>query len=68
MGDVLSMKQEPENSCDRFAVAVMKNGKVVCQVPRRERRAVYFFLSRDGHRGFCEVTAQGRLIAEMILE
>ena len=43
---------------DNFAVAVIKNGKVVGHVPKTVSRAVYFFLNRDGHSGFCEVTAR----------
>ena len=56
--EVLSLKQEPENCHDNFAVAVIKNGKVVGHVPKTVSRAVYFFLNRDGHSGFCEVTAR----------
>ena len=56
VGDVLSLKPEPENFRDRFAVAVMKNNSVVVHVPKVKSRPVYYFLSRDGHTGFCEVT------------
>ena len=53
-----SLKQEPENCRDKFAVAVIKNGRVVGHIPKSVSRAVYLFLNRDGHSGFCEVTAR----------
>ena len=56
VGEVLSLKQEPENCRDKFAVAVIKNGRVVGHIPKIVSRAVYFFLNRDGHSGFCEIT------------
>ena len=34
VGDVLSLKQEPQNCRDRFAVAVMKNNSVIGHVPK----------------------------------
>ena len=54
------MKQEPENCCDNFVVAVTKNDRVVghIHVPKGVSRAVYFFLNRDAHSDFCEVTAR----------
>ena len=42
----------------KFAIAVIKNGRVVGHIPKSVSRAVYFFLNRDGHSGFCEVTAR----------
>ena len=56
--EVLSLKQESENCHDNFDVAVIKNDRVVGHVPKTVSRAVYFFLNRDGHSGFCEVTAR----------
>ena len=58
--EVLSLKQEPENCHDNFAVAVIKNGKVVGHVPKTVSRAVYFFLNIDGHSGFCAARRTNR--------
>ena len=58
--EVLSLKQEPKNCHDNFAVAVIKNGKVVGHVPKTVSRAVYFFLNRDGHSGFCAARPTNR--------
>lgn len=58
VGEVLSLKQEPDNCRDRFAVAVLRNGRVVGHIPMSVSKTVYFFLNRDGHSGLCEVTAR----------
>ena len=43
-------------SQDPFAVAVIKDGRVVRHVPSRVSRTVSFFLGKDGSVAFCEVT------------
>ena len=58
VGEVLALKRQPDNSHDKFAVAVIKNGRIVGHIPKSMSRAVSFFLNRDGHSGFCEVTAR----------
>lgn len=56
IGEILSLKKEADNSHYQFSVAVVKNDTVVGHVPRPASRLIFHFLSRDGHRGFCEVT------------
>ena len=43
--EVLSLNQEPENCHDNFAVAIIKNGRVVGHIPTRVSRTVYFLLT-----------------------
>ena len=58
VGEDLFLKQEPDNCRDKFAVAILRNGRVVGHIPKTVSRTVYFFLNRDGHSGLCEVTAR----------
>ena len=56
IGEVISLKREPDNSHDSYSVAVVKGETVVGHVPRPANRVCFHFLGRDGHRGFCQVT------------
>ena len=55
MGEILSLQNEPNNSHDRFSVAVIKNSVVVGHVPKAVSRLIFYFLSRVGHTVVCEV-------------
>ena len=55
VGELLTLKREPENPYDRWAVAVMKGEQLVGHIPRSVSQIVSCFLSRDGHRAVCEV-------------
>ena len=37
---------------------LLNNGRVVGHVPKTVSKAVYFFLNKDAHSSFCEVTAR----------
>ena len=48
IGEVLSLKREPDNSHDSYSVAVVKGETVVGHVPRPANRVCFHFLGRDG--------------------
>ena len=56
IGEVLALKLQPDNTYDKFAVAVIKNDQFVSHIPKPVSRAVSYFLSREGHSSLCEVT------------
>ena len=55
IGEILSLQNEPDNSHDQFSVTVIKNSVVVGHVPRAVSRLIFYFLSRVGRTGVCEV-------------
>ena len=56
VGEVLTLKAQPDNCYNKFAVAVVKNDRPVGNVPKAVSKAVSCFLRRAEHSGFCEVT------------
>ena len=56
VGEMLTLRKEPENLFDCHAVAVMKNDLLVGHIPRSICRVVSYFLAKDGHNAVCEVT------------
>lgn len=54
MREIPSLQNEANNSHCEFSVGMIKNsdGGIV---PRVVRRHIFYFLSRDGHTGICEV-------------
>ena len=55
VGEVLTLKPQPDNCYDKFTVAVVKNDRSVGHMPNTVNKAVSSFLRRAGHGGFCEV-------------
>lgn len=51
IGEILTLKVEPDNSHYEYAVAVMKNSMVVGHVPRPVSRVVPLFAKRGPQRG-----------------
>ena len=56
VGEVLILKREPENSHDKFAVAVVKSDSVVGHVPYEIASVISHFLKRDFNKGTAEIT------------
>lgn len=56
VGELLTLRREPENLFDCHAVAVMKNDLLVGHIPRSLCRVVFYFLGKDGYSAVCEVT------------
>lgn len=56
IGDVLALKSQPDNFYDKFAVAVIKDDKVVGHIFKPVSRAVSYVLSKKCHSGIYEVT------------
>ena len=56
IGEVLPLEPEPNNSEDRFAVAIKRTGSVVSHVPLNLAPLVSAFLRRDVNKGLVEVT------------
>ena len=52
---MLAVRREPNNECDRFAVANVKNREVVGHMPQWISKTVFYFLSYDSNIVFCEV-------------
>ena len=48
MGEELECDREPENSCDRYTVAVKRSGVVIGHLPRKISRVCSLFLRRGG--------------------
>ena len=48
IGEKLECDREPENSCDRYAVAVKRSGVVIGHLPRKLSRVCSLFLRRGG--------------------
>ena len=55
VGEVLTLKPQPDNCYDKFTVAVVKNDRPVGHMPNTVNKAVSSFLRRAEHGGFCEV-------------
>ena len=55
MEEILSLKNEPDNSHYQFSVPVLKSDIVVGHVHWSVSRLIFHFLTRDDHSGFCEV-------------
>ena len=55
VGEQLVLEREDSNSCDRYAVSVMKYGTIVGHVPRELSRTYWYFIRRGGTIS-CEVT------------
>ena len=55
IGEVLDAERERNNSSDKHAVAVTRNGSIVGHVPREMSRIAAYFLTRGG-RITAEVT------------
>ena len=51
IGKCLVMRPEPDNSTDRSAVAVIKQGQVVGHVPYNAARVIAHFLRRECNKG-----------------
>ena len=47
IGEILRLETELENSQDRKAVAVKKNGQSVGHVPKSFSSAIFFYLTRS---------------------
>ena len=56
IGEVLPLEREPNNSEDRFAVAIKRTGSVVGHVRFNIAPLVSAFLRRDVNKGLVEVT------------
>ena len=56
IGEVLPLEREPNNSEDRFAVALKRTGSVVGHVPFNLAPLASAFLRRDVNKGLVEVT------------
>lgn len=54
IGELLTLKRQPDNGYDNYAVAVVKNEDVVGHIPKTISRLVSHFLMKDGHSAFCE--------------
>ena len=48
IGEILVCEGEPENSTDRYAVKVIKNGVIVGHLPKKISRSISLFLRREG--------------------
>ena len=48
LGESLTCIREPQNSHDRYAVAVQKNGQTIGHLPRKVSRVCSIFLKRGG--------------------
>ena len=53
---MLLLKREPENTEDKFAVAVIKSGTVVGHVPKTLAPVISQFLKRDCNKGVVNIT------------
>ena len=58
VGEALLLRREPNNSKDRFAVAVYKDDTVVGHVPYNIAPRLSQFLKREVNKGFAEVTGE----------
>ena len=56
IGEVLALKREPENSTDKWAVAVVRSDLVVGHVPYEIAATISHFLKRDFNKGTVEIT------------
>lgn len=56
IGEILLLKTEEENTHDRFAVAVQREGVVVGHIPFNLAPVASYFLEVEGNKGEVEVT------------
>ena len=56
IGEILEVKEEPNNTHDTKAVAVMKDEEVVGHLPKSISGIVFYFLLREDSAVTCEVT------------
>ena len=56
IGEVLALKREPENSTDKWAVAVVRSDLVVGHVPYEIAATISHSLKRDFNKGTVEIT------------
>ena len=53
---VHTLKPQPDDCYDKFAIAVVKNDRPVGHMLKTVSKVVSCFLRRAGHGSFCEVT------------
>lgn len=59
VGEILSTRKETGNHHDRFAVAVLKDDRIVGHIPREVSKTAWFFLEHGGEIR-CEITSRRR--------
>ena len=48
INEVLNLAHEKDNKSDKFAIAVLKSGRIVGHAPRENAKIMYFYLKRGG--------------------
>ena len=57
--EALYLHCEPDNPKDSLVVAIVTGEDVIIgHVPELFNRQLFYFLQRDGHYGYCEVTGE----------
>ncbi len=56
VGDALTLKSEPNNEHDAFAIQVFKSGKFIGYIPRTHNQFVFLAVDRAPERVTCLVT------------
>ena len=64
IGQMLECERETHNEKDRYAVAVMQEGRVVGHLPRKYSRVCSLFLKKGGSIS-CTVTGKRRFSADL---
>ena len=59
VGEILSTRKETGNHHDRFAVAVLKDDRIVGHIPREVSKTAWYFLEHGGEIR-CEITSRRR--------
>jgi hypothetical protein len=48
INEVLTLVHEKDNKSDKFAMAVLKSGRIVGHAPRKNSKIMYFYMQRGG--------------------
>lgn len=59
VGEILHTRKEAVNHHDRFAVAVLKEDRIVGHIPREVSKTAWYFLEHGGEIR-CEITSRCR--------
>ena len=59
VGEILHTRKEAVNHHDRFAVAVLKEDRIVGHIPREVSKTAWYFLEHGGEIR-CEITSRRR--------